>query len=179
MQSYQAHSSATGDLAKLTRTPSQLRAYQEWSSNTKAQYGSVTNFLLTQRLHWTPLSSSNTDEFSFALANPDEPLTNPQDYLVLKNDWPYGLEPGIFHIVVWTKHRLPVDWDDDGRLTPEGHKLVDDFVNQEFATKLSVQGQDKVIWFKNYGSTSSIRTVDHVHVLVTGVDESEVIKVMT
>jgi hypothetical protein len=124
------------------------------------------------------LPSSNPDEFSFELTDPTTPLSDSKDYLILRNDWPYGLEPGLFHIVVWSKHRLPVDWNNDGALTPGGHKMVEDFVHKHITEPLGAVGEDKVIWFKNYGSTSSIRTVDHMHVIVRGVEQSELNKIL-
>jgi len=169
---------AAGDLAKLTRTPSQLRAYLQWSKNIKAEYGSVSSFLLTQRLKWTPLTSSKLDDPPFAVVDPNTPLSNPADYLILRNDWPYGLEPGIYHLCVWTKHTLPVDLNADAALTPEGHKLVGDFVRTAVEEKLGIVGQDKVIWFKNPGATSSIRAIDHVHILIRGIESSELAKVV-
>jgi hypothetical protein len=88
------------------------------------------------------------------------------------NDWPYGLAPGIKHICVWLKVRLPVD-DVMGDLTDEGRKMVDRFVQETFVQGLGVEGADQVIWFKNWTGLQSIRGVDHVHVLVRDVDEEK------
>jgi len=79
------------------------------------------------------------------------------------------LEPGIKHICVWLKSPLPVDFE-KGALTPEGTKIVHDFVKKTFDRQLGVEGMDRVQWFKNYTATQSIRAVDHIHVLLRNVD---------
>lgn len=88
---------------------------------------------------------------------------------MLKNDWPYGFEPGISHIVVWT--RTPIATDDTvGDMTLESRKTVSDFIKHFFVDRLGPRGEDKVLWFKNWVALQSVRTVDHVHVLVRHVE---------
>jgi len=159
------------ELEKLTRLPSQLHAYLIWSAEIKAQYGSITAFLLKKRVQWDPLpSTSEASAPTFSYENP-VPFADRSDYRILMNDWPYGLAPGIKHICVWLKVRLPVD-DVMGDLTDEGRKMVDRFVQETFVRGLGV-GVDQVIWFKNWTGLQSIRGVDHVHVLVRDVDEEK------
>ena len=97
-----------------------------------------------------------------------------EDYKILLNDWPYGLEEGIVHIVVWSKTRIPVQ-QPDGYLLPESQTLVEDFVQQTFVQRLQDEGidsHDKVTWFKNWVSLQSVRGLDHFHVLVRDVPQS-------
>jgi hypothetical protein len=84
------------NLSVLKRKPSDLRRYMEWTIKIKAQYGSMTNYLMVFRLPkawgsppFTPASSV--------------PFADPSDYRVLTNDWPYGLTPDITHLVVWLR----------------------------------------------------------------------------
>jgi len=162
---------AEGDLAKLTRLPSQLVAYQKWSMQTKEEYGSTVNFLLQKRLYWQSIPSEDPDAPPRFVAKSATPFAERSDYRILINDWPYGLEPGIKHICVWLKTPLPVD-NVKGALTAEGFAMVDDFVKETFEKGLGLEGMDKVIWFKNYFATQSIRVVDHVHILLRDVDNS-------
>jgi len=53
----------------------------------KKRYGAVMQFVLNERLHWTNLESRGAP-FEFA-----------DDYKILHNDWPYGLERGIVHLI--------------------------------------------------------------------------------
>ncbi len=97
------------------------------------------------------------------------PFADPSDYRVLINDWPYGLAPGITHIVAWS--RTPIAADDVvGDMTPESRKTVADFVRRYFVEPLGPGGEDKVMWFKNWVALQSVRAVDHVHILVRDVE---------
>ena len=92
------------------------------------------------------------------------PFENPGDYKVLVNDWPYGMEKGIVHLIVWIKHRLPATAE-KGDLTEEGRRMVDGFVGSRFKERL---GQENVLWFRNWTGLQSVRALEHVHVLVRG-----------
>lgn len=134
----------------------------KWTAETKASYGSMTNYLLAHRLPktwgappFTPVS--------------DVPFAEPSDYCVLLNDWPYGFEPGITHMVVWTRTPIAVD-DDKGDMTPESRKIVGEFVKQYFVDRLGPGGEEKVLYFKNWVALQSVRALEHVHVLVKDVD---------
>ena len=99
------------------------------------------------------------------------PFAAHEDYKILLNDWPYGFEEGIVHIVVWLKTRIPVQ-EPDGFLLPESKKMLQNFIQGTFIDRLEqagIQGQDKVQWFKNWISLQSVRGLDHFHVLVRDV----------
>lgn len=149
-------------LSLLKRKPSDLRRYIEWTTETKKEYGSITNYLLAYRLPkaWgsPPLTPAS-----------DTPFEDPSDYRVLINDWPYGLAPGITHIVVWSRTPIPADAE-IGDMTPESRKTAGEFVKRYFVDSLGPGGEDKVMWFKNWVALQSVRTVDHIHVLVRDVE---------
>ena len=100
------------------------------------------------------------------------PFASPKDYNILRNDWPYGLSPGIVHLIVWLKTRIPVV-PPEGYLTPESRTMIDDFVQKTFVQPLKDigQGNDQVQWFKNWVSLQSVPGLDHVHVLVRDVPD--------
>lgn len=54
---------------------------------------------------------------------------------VLYNDWPYGLEPEIVHLVVWTKFGLDED-PDTGDLTAEMRRQIDEYVDRTFRSRV-------------------------------------------
>lgn len=155
------------ELDALKRWPSHLRAYLAWYAHIKSKYASITEYILTQRLRWHPLSS--TGAFVFEIKN-STPFADPADYKILRNDWSYGMEPGIEHFVVWVKQRLPVDG--KGDLTAEGREMVEEFVEREFRRTVGEEERgSKVLWFKNSTDLQSVRSLEHVHVLVRGVGE--------
>ncbi|KAK1238646.1 hypothetical protein MKX07_004222 [Trichoderma sp. CBMAI-0711] len=157
------HIIETNDLAVLKRKPSDLRRYMAWTAEIKAQYGSMTQYILQHRLpkSWGQPPFTPESEVPFAAAS---------DYKVLLNDWPYGLAPGITHIVVWS--RTPISTDpDSGDLTPESRARVERFVKEYFVDALGPGGEDQVLWFKNWVALQSVRTLEHFHVMVRDVDD--------
>lgn len=137
-----------------------------WTAETKAAYGSMTNYLLENRLPkaWGTLPFTPVSPIPFA---------EPSDYRVLKNDWPYGLTPDITHIVVWTRTLIPTD-PQTGDVTPESRRLIRDFVGRFFIDKLGPGGEGRVMWFKNWVALQSVRSLEHIHVLVKDVDAETV-----
>lgn len=93
---------------------------------------------------------------------------------ILYNDWPYGVDSKIIHLVIWTKFELIEDPNTDD-LTPEARREIDDYVQKTFCTKVK---PDNVIWFKNWTSLKSVHAVEHFHVMLYGPD-AEFIKNVT
>ncbi|VUC37564.1 unnamed protein product [Clonostachys rosea] len=151
------------DLAAFKRTPSDLRRYMVWTRDIKAKYGSMTAYILANRLPKTWGSAPFTPTSVV-------PFADPSDYKVLLNDWPYALEPGITHLVVWSRTPIPVD-SDKGDLTPESRALIQEFVQKHFVDALGPGGKDQVLWFKNWVSLQSVRALEHFHILVRDVDD--------
>lgn len=163
---------ARNDLSALKRKPSDLRRYLAWSAETKAQYGSIMNYICQCRLYWS-LPGSGIE--SGAFKNPC-PFADPEDYKILRNDWPYGLTPGISHLVVWLRTPIAVR-SEEGHLTEESRALIDDFVNKTFVGRLASdarhfpRAEEQVLWFKNWVGLQSVRALEHVHILVRDVPE--------
>lgn len=123
----------------------------------------MTQYILTNRLPkawgqppFTPVSAT--------------PLEDTSDYRVLLNDWPYGLDPEITHIVVWSRTLIPAE-PSTGDLTPASRAQVQDFVKSYFIDALGPDGSDRVLWFKNWVALQSVRSLEHFHVLVRDVDD--------
>lgn len=150
-------------LDAFKRTPSDLRRYMAWTRDTKAQYGSVTAYILSHRLphEWgqPPFTPAST-----------VPFADPADYKVLINDWPYATGPGITHLVVWTRTAIATE-PGKGDMTPESRKTLGDFVQKYFVESLGPGGRVKVLWFKNWASLQSVRSLEHFHVMVRDVDD--------
>lgn len=175
------HLIETGQLDLLKRWPSHLKAYLDWNTHVKMKYGNVLSYILEEKLKWKvendgekangkngnghgndgkekAKEKGSDSESTFPTHSP-YPYIHPSDYTILPNDWPYALEPGVRHLVAWSKHRLPVD--NDGALTTEGVNIVEAFITREFRAK-----GKKVLWFRNPRRLQSVRSLEHVHVLV-------------
>lgn len=53
------------------------------------------------------------------------------DYKTLYNDWPYGVEKDIVHLVVWTKFKFEDD-PATGDLSSQSRKVIAEYVAKEF-----------------------------------------------
>lgn len=171
---------ARNDLGALKRKPSDLRRYLAWSAEIKAQHGSILNYICQHRLQWPlpsfPGSGVNTVHGGPVLAYKDpRPFADPEDYRILRNDWPYGLKPGISHLIVWLRTPFEVK-SDEGHLTEESRGLIERFVREKFVNRLAEDGrfsdpESHVLWFKNWVGLQSVRALEHVHILVRDVPE--------
>lgn len=135
---------------RFQRTPSKLRRYRQFIFNIIRDYGSVTKFVLRNRLHWDSV---------IPVGNP---FKDPSDIVVLYNDWPYGVDPRIVHLVVWTKFDLEDDPETDD-LTPAARQSIDDYVDRTFKTQM--KDPSHVVWFKNWTSLKSV-PMEHFHVML-------------
>lgn len=115
------------ELAKINRpdlyhrVPSDLRNYLAYNWKLKLQYGSVMDFILQERLHWTaPVRPRGS-----------LPFADPDDVKILVNDWPYGVDAKIVHLLVWTKFELEED-PATGDLALRTRTLIDDYVQRTF-----------------------------------------------
>ncbi|KAK3705901.1 hypothetical protein LTR37_013054 [Vermiconidia calcicola] len=139
----------------LQRLPSDLRRYREYCEKLMEEYGTIMNFVMQERLQWQDLTPTS------------EPFSDPDDLKILYNDWPYGVDERIVHLVVWTKFEIPAapisSSNPFGDLTPEAREQVNDFVDRTF---VSVCGRENVIWFRNWSSLKSIHAVEHFHVML-------------
>ncbi|KAF7551454.1 hypothetical protein G7046_g7722 [Stylonectria norvegica] len=142
-------------LELFQRVPSELRRYKAYTHNLAKVHGSVANFILNERLRWTPPLEAKA-----------APFTSDDDIKILYNDWPYGIDPRIVHLVVWTKFELKED-PATGDLADEARGEINDFVTRTFRSHVP---DDQVIWFKNWRSLKSVNAVEHFHVMLYNPD---------
>ncbi|KAF2815664.1 uncharacterized protein BDZ99DRAFT_457644, partial [Mytilinidion resinicola] len=114
------------------------------------------NFIVNERLQWKDLKPKGA------------PFEYPEDIKILYNDWPYGIDEDIAHLVIWTKFELEEDAV-TGRITPEVSKEIDDYVRKTFASRIN---PDHLIWFSNWRSLKSVHAVEHFHVMLYRPDEA-------
>ncbi|KAF7846035.1 hypothetical protein BT93_L5513 [Corymbia citriodora subsp. variegata] len=145
----------------------------QWSAETREKYGSVIDFIVQIRLKWESLPDMNPETGSlFKLDNP-VPFKSSKDWKVLLNDWPYGFEPGIVHMIVWLKHRLETE-PVLGDLTLAARLQVQDFIEKTFQRDIdNLPGtSDRIVWFKNWTALQTVPGIDHIHVLVRDIPQS-------
>ncbi|EUC45410.1 hypothetical protein COCMIDRAFT_36886 [Bipolaris oryzae ATCC 44560] len=133
---------------KFHRLPSELRRYRQFTYRLEKDYGSIMNFIVNERLKWDTMEPRG------------EPFQFDEDIKILYNDWPYGIDPDIVHLVVWTKFELEDD-PETGWCTEASKKQIEDYVQKTFASKVK-----EVVWFKNWKSLKSVHAVEHFHVML-------------
>ena len=115
---------ASNRLELFQRVPSDLRRYLENNWRLRKEHGSVMNFVLTHRLRWEVPIRARGKPFEFE-----------DDYKILFNDWPYGIDPRIVHLVVWTKFELEDD-PETGDLTERARGEIEEFVVKTFCQSM-------------------------------------------
>jgi hypothetical protein len=114
--------------------------------------GTMMDFILNGRLGWskedlpafsqamTPFSSLNSSSASSVRSfQMDRSLfENKSEWKILRNDWPYGIDSRIVHLVVWTKFSFTEDIE-TGDLTTEMHRMIEDFVQETFRKTLGFE----------------------------------------
>jgi hypothetical protein len=126
-----------------------------WTYETRAQYGSITNYILQHKLHW------GSPPFTY---NSPIPFDDPSDFQILVNDWPYGVTQDVTHVVVWSKTPI-AGHPETGDLTDDSRRIIRAFVERTFVKRLD-GNKDRVLWFKNWVQLQSVRALEHIHVLV-------------
>jgi len=152
----------------LARNPADTRKRAIWADDINKRYGTVTKFVLKELLRWTPVDPDATRPVF--KCHSSIPLSDSRDYQISINNWPYGFEDGIVHLLVWSKPRFKVD-EVKGDLIPESRQLVEDFVNRTFIKRLAEDvgeenAKQRVLWFKNWTELQSVPGTDHIHILV-------------
>ncbi|PLB34939.1 GIG1 family protein [Aspergillus candidus] len=166
---------AGGDMSLLRRTPTDLRNYILWTRDIRSQFGSATNYIVQNRLRWTP-ESPQTGPSLFAYRNAT-PFADESDYRILRNDWPYAMMPGTVHLVVWSK--TPVAVDAEGDPTPDSRRCIIEFLERTFGDEMRQRKHvgDNILWFRNRTAWQSVRSLEHIHVILRDVDEDFVTQV--
>lgn len=152
------YSVATNKIDQFQRVPSDLRKYLEYTAKIKAAYGSILDYVVKNRLQWEdnlePKGSTpfeNPGMLCSCLPYPVQLVAISSrvhmrdvrctylpwqcrvqdDYKILYNDWPYGVEKDIVHLVVWTKFKF----EDDpvtGDISPQSRKEIAEYVAKVF-----------------------------------------------
>lgn len=145
----------------------------EWSFSVRDEYGSIMNYIVQRRLKWQMASEPDPHTGSFFRITDPVPFRNSQDWKILPNDWPYGFEPGIFHLIIWLKHRLETE-PTKGDLTAHSRQQVQTFVDDTFRHDIVRLGgtQDRIVWFKNWTALQTVPGIDHIHVLIRDIPDA-------
>lgn len=99
--------------------------------DTLNKYGSIENYLLSTKLHFKPIEDKNRPPV-----------------IILPNDFPYSVEEGIKHILIWSQ--LP--------LSPS---YIEEILETNYGSKTY-----EWVYFVNPPEIQSVRKLPHVHVFM-------------
>lgn len=120
---------AANRIDALQRVPSDLRRYIAFNADLRKERGpaGVTDFLLSERLRWTPPIKARGGLFE-----------HNDDVKVLFNDWPYGVDDRIVHLIAWTKFVFEED-PETSDLTDATRAAIDDYVTKVFRSRVPAE----------------------------------------
>jgi hypothetical protein len=122
---------ATNQIKSIHRNKQVQAVYDKWMKDTLSAYGSIENYLLSTRLMFKPI------------VNEHRPPV-----IILPNDFPYSVEEGISHILLWSQIPLASDYIEQILESNYGHKLYE------------------WVYFVNPPEIQSVRKLPHVHVFM-------------
>ncbi|KAJ8655321.1 hypothetical protein O0I10_009010 [Lichtheimia ornata] len=134
------HLVSTNQVKLIRRNREGQRRYRAWIEDTLSKYKDIEDYLLTEKLH-------------FPLNDDDEERPH---VIVLPNDFPYSMEPGIQHILIWSQRSLKETY-------------VLEILEERY-------GSSKWEWvyFVNPPETQSVRRLPHVHVFMRPIQLQQV-----
>ncbi|KAG0209649.1 hypothetical protein BGX28_010165 [Mortierella sp. GBA30] len=112
---------ASKDLRLMARSEAVQEAYQRAIKRRTKKYGSPDEYIRQRVLHWPPskdcsssvpsdvMSDGNESSSSCSSISPPSSPTGPVDPLEIvlkKNEFPYSVQPGIEHWLIWSRHPL-------------------------------------------------------------------------
>lgn len=151
------------ELHRLSRSASQLAEYILWKRDIESKYaGGVMEYILVDKLRWTSSLEKRPVAFNDTL------FGDSRDVRILLNDFPYAMEKGLVHVVVWSRAAIPKEGQ-NGDITAESREKLAAFVKETFVEGLGMD-EESVLWFKNWAALQSIPLVEHFHVLLRDPD---------
>ncbi|KAI8883550.1 hypothetical protein K501DRAFT_333247 [Backusella circina FSU 941] len=128
------HYVSINQVSNLKRNIPGQEIYVKWTSETIEQYGSVTNYLKKEKVIFPP--DTDVDEKG-------RPIT-----LILPNDFPYSVDPGITHVLIWSK-------------VPLLKQHVESLLDERYGSSIYEWS-----YFVNPPEVQSIPSMPHVHVFM-------------
>ncbi|KAG7193080.1 uncharacterized protein KQ657_001197 [Scheffersomyces spartinae] len=131
------------DLSKFCRNSEQTAIYQTLKSKLQEEHSSIFKHVLNTQLGWyDPKLNGNKriedlkDTEIVVAETTEEDLTKPvyedaTQIKILLNDFPYDVEPGITHFVVWYRGLVPVT-DSKGDISSETRNQMYLYVKNKF-----------------------------------------------
>lgn len=137
----------------------------------KAKGSTIVQEIIKTRLGWIENGHPALMPASTSL------FTEPNDVLIITNDFPYNFESSMTHFVVWSKVIIESDPNSEiGDVTEETRKIINTYVHKTFVGQLGLKPEN-VIWFRNFPAIQSVRELSHIHILIKDLGQENFDKV--
>ncbi|KAI7875832.1 uncharacterized protein EV154DRAFT_569382 [Mucor mucedo] len=123
------HYVSTNQIKNIHRNKQVQTVYDAWMKDTLAKYGTIEKYLLTTKLKFE------------AMTDPNCPPV-----IILPNDFPYSVTPGIHHILLWSQ-------------IPLTRLYIQHILDTKYA-------EFECVYFVNPPEIQSVRKLPHVHVFM-------------
>lgn len=124
-------STATNQIKCIHRNKQVQTVYNQWMKDTLNKYGSIENYLLSTKLHFKPIEDKSRPPV-----------------IILPNDFPYSVEEGIKHILLWSQ-------------IPLSQSYIEEILEANYGSKTY-----EWVYFVNPPEIQSVRKLPHVHVFM-------------
>jgi Protein of unknown function (DUF3605) len=145
------------DLSRLSRSVDTEERYARDRQSLLKEYETLYDHILYSKFQLPrtrhALSGKWKVDTTTAALSTDHPQFNNNDVALVKNDYPYFVQDGIEHWVLWKLHA----------------NITSDDVDQALSDLRSTYGKDDIvdcIWWENPPSLKSLPDINHIHILV-------------
>ncbi|KAI5969031.1 hypothetical protein CANMA_001921 [Candida margitis] len=173
----------SNQLESFARSEEQFHNYQQFKTDLLAYGITLNDYVLNEELEWKQddircQTSPATPSQEYSISQPqDLILYNDDDVKIIPNKFPYYFEDSVVHLCVWSKLTIPNDADSPvGDISPLTRRIIERYLEKTFIEK--GVSEDNILWFKNWSSLQSVRSVSHIHVLLHDVDNGLIQKLL-
>ena len=169
-------------LESFARSEEQYNSYQNFKHDLSTNGITINDHVLKDELQWKPNDirhqSSTPSPPEYSTSQPQDLIFyNPDDIKIIYNKFPYYFEDSVVHLCIWSKLTIPNDVNSTvGDISPLTKQIIERYLQKTFIDK-GISKQD-LVWFRNWSSLQSIRSVSHIHVLLHNVDNSFITKLI-
>ncbi|KAI5954709.1 hypothetical protein KGF57_003732 [Candida theae] len=165
----------SNNLEMFARSEDQFRKYSKFKNDLSSNGITINDHVLKEELEWKQSDirsqTATTPPQEYSTSNPQDLIFyNPDDIKIIYNKFPYYFEESVVHLCVWSKLTIPNDINSPaGDISPLTKRIIERYLQKTFLEK-GISKQD-MVWFRNWSSLQSVRSVSHIHVLLHNVDD--------
>ncbi|KAI5952995.1 hypothetical protein CANMA_005020 [Candida margitis] len=172
-------------LESFARSEEQYYKYQQFKSDLSSQGITLNDHVLKDELQWkqsdircqtSPATKSLPREYSISQPQ-DLIFYSDDDIKIIYNKFPYYFKDSVIHLCVWSKLIIPDDINSpEGDISPLTKRIIERYLKKTFIDK--GVSKNNLVWFRNWTSLQSVRSVSHIHVLLHDVDDGLIQKLL-